>query len=280
MEYQKSVVELIKTRTSIRSYDEKSIEGSVIQKLNEYIKKINEEAKIDVRFVLTNNNRQDGNKAVKLGTYGVISGANSYILGILGNKGEDVLELGYLFEKIVLQASDLGLGTCWLGGTFKKSDFQQNIDLSKEEYIPIVSPVGFKKDKTRVIDSAMRAMAGSDKRKLWAEIFFEKNTSKPLSEEEAGFYAVPLEMVRLGPSASNKQPWRIIKDDNKFHFFLCRTKGYGLKSYDLQKNDIGIAKCHFELTTIELELNGKWEKLNNIDLPKDWEYMISWSVEV
>ncbi|MGH4140908.1 hypothetical protein [Clostridium sp.] len=58
--------------------------------------------------------------------------------------------------------------------------------------------------------------------------FFETDGLVPLNEDSAGEYVVPLEMVRLGPSASNKQPWRIIKDKNAYHFFLCRTKGYGV----------------------------------------------------
>ncbi|MGB4438289.1 MAG: nitroreductase family protein [Sedimentibacter sp.] len=61
------------------------------------------------------------------------------------------------------------------------------------------------------------------------------------SSEKLGTYGVPIEMVRLGPSASNKQPWRIIKDKNSYHFYLCRTKGYGSVNFDVQKNDLGIA---------------------------------------
>lgn len=279
MEYKNSVIELIKKRTSVRSFDEKNIGREIIQKLEEYISKTNEEAKIKVRFILTNNNNIAAGKGEKLGTYGVISGANAFIIGVLYTN-EDALEFGYLFEKIILFATDLGLQTCWLGGTFKKSDFQQNIDLLKNEFIPIVSPIGYKKEKPRVLESMMRSFAGSDKRKPLEEIFFEENTSKPLSEEKAGSYAIPLEMLRLSPSASNKQPWRIIKGDNKYHFYLCRTKGYGLPNYDLQKNDIGIAKCHFEVTANELGLKGKWENFTNINLTNEWEYMTSWSSEV
>lgn len=77
-----------------------------------------------------------------------------------------------------------------------------------------------------------------------------------MDENEAVEFELPLEMVRLGPSASNKQPLRIIKDENTFHFFVCRNKGYGIAGYDLQKNDIGIAKCHFDLTIKELEIKG------------------------
>jgi len=228
-------------------------------------------------FTLVSNNDINGKSVNKLGTYGFISGARSFIVGILDKQEKDALEFGYLFEKIVLFATDLGLQTCWLGGTFNKSHFKQNTNLLENEFIPIVSPVGFKREKPRFLESAMRNVVGADKRKPWNELFFEGNSTVLLSEDNAGSYAVPLEMVRLGPSASNKQPWRIIKDKNAFHFFLCRTNGYGVTSYDMQKNDIGIAKCHFELSANELGLKGTWQEMKNINALNGWEYICTWS---
>lgn len=280
MEFQKSVIELIKMRTSCRSYDERDIEAITLQKLKDFIEEINGATKIKVRFLVTYNNDIEGRTGKKLGTYGVISGVNSFIVGVLDIDEKDALEFGYLFEKIVLFATDLGLQTCWLGGTFNKSNFKQNTRILENEFIPIVSPVGTKKEKPRVFESAMRAVIGANKRKPWSELFFEGNSLIPLNEHSAGSYAVPIEMVRLGPSASNKQPWRIIKDNNAFHFFLCRTKGYGVTTYDMQKNDMGIAKCHFELSAKELGLKGKWQEMKNMNLPNAWEYISTWSEEV
>ena len=37
--------------------------------------------------------------------------------------------------------------------------------------------------------------------------------AEPLTEEEAGDYQFPLEMLRLAPSAVNKQPWRVVADE-------------------------------------------------------------------
>lgn len=150
------------------------------------------------------------------------------------------------------------------------------MSLLENEFIPIVSPVGIKKEKPRVFESAMRAVIGANKRKPWSELFFEVGGLVPLNEHSEGEYAIPLEMVRLGPSASNKQPWRIIKDNNAYHFFLCRTKGYGVTGYDMQKNDIGIAKCHFELSVNELGLKGSWEEIKNTNTPNNWEYICTW----
>lgn len=276
MELDKSAIELIKVRTSTRSYDEREIEKNTLEKLKTYIEKINEETQIRARFVFTNSNLIENEKEKKLGTYGVISGANAYIVGMLNRDEKNVVEFGYLFEKIILFATDLGLQTCWLGGTFNKSQFHQNMNLLENEFIPIVSPVGIKKEKPRVFETAMRTMIGANKRKAWSELFFQENGTEPLKQDNVGDYEIPLEMVRIGPSASNKQPWRIVKDGNQFHFFLCRTKGYGLIDYDIQMNDIGIAKCHFELSAIELGLNGEWQVINHVNKTNDWEYICTW----
>jgi hypothetical protein len=79
----------------------------------------------------------------------------------------------------------------------------------------------------------------------------------PLTREDIGVYSEILEMVRFGPSASNKQPWRIIVelDKNKFHFYTIKTDS----EYDkFPPLDIGIAVCHFDLTAKELNISGKW----------------------
>jgi hypothetical protein len=63
-----------------------------------------------------------------------------------------------------------------------------------------------------------------------------------LPEGAAGRYLDPLEMLRLGPSASNRQPWRVIKEQGRdiFHLYLRRSKGYDklIKAVDLQRMDI------------------------------------------
>lgn len=276
MEFKRPVTELIKERKSTRTFEQTKIDSERLQKLNDYISKINSEAKIKARFTLAYSEDTGSEAGKKLGTYGFIKGSNCFIVGVLDKDEKDALKFGYLFEMIVLFATDVGLQTCWLGGTFKKSDFEKSLSINSSEFIPIVSPVGVGKEKRRVVESAMRAVVGADKRKPWSELFFDGNTSVPLNETSAASYCVPLEMVRLGPSASNKQPWRIIKDNNAFHFFVSRTKGYGAPSYDIQVNDIGIAKCHFEVTANELGFKGEWKTLENVAAPSDWEYICSW----
>ncbi|NCB73282.1 MAG: nitroreductase [Clostridia bacterium] len=276
MEFQHSVLDLIKTRISSRTFKELAIEERTLEKLKSYIAELNGETKIKARFVLVNGDDAVLVQGKKLGTYGFIKGAGSFLVGVLDKAEPDALEFGYLFEKLILFATDLGLDSCWLGGTFKKSDFEKSLNLKDNEYIPIVSPVGYATEKRRILETAMRSFVGAANRKPWSELFFDGSIAKPLTEDKAAPFSSALEMVRLGPSASNKQPWRVLMDEKGFHFYICRTKGYGVPSYDVQLNDIGIAKCHFELCAKELELPGLWQKLENPVSVASWEYVCSW----
>jgi hypothetical protein len=93
-------------------------------------------------------------------------------------------------------------------------------------------------------------------------------------------------MVRLAPSASNKQPWRIVREDNAWHFYLSRTGGYAggpakrlLEVEDIQRVDIGNAMCHFELTARAAGLQGGWlTQLPNAQVPgQGLEYVATWA---
>lgn len=277
MEFSKSVIEIIKERFSCRSYDSAKIDAPKLQALREYLEKMNDHLEGQARFLYVETDPLAGSKNEKLGTYGMIAGANAFLVGVIGQQGASALEFGYCFERVVLFATDLDLGTCWLGGTFNRSEFAQKANLQAEEWIPIVSPVGGRRAKPRLMDGMVRAVAGSNKRKPWSELFFDGSVPNPLSEQSAGAYFQPLEMVRLAPSASNKQPWRIVQEKDRYHFFLCRTKGYLASRYDMQMNDIGIAKCHFELTANELGLAGKWDQVQGVKTPAEREYMTTWT---
>ena len=276
MKYKHAATELIRARRSCRSYDETQPEPQIRSRLIELAQEITAENSDKMRFVIIDKQPEPGKPPEKLGTYGMIKGATLYIVGIGHKENCDPLRFGYAFEELVLAATDLGLGTCWLGGTFRRDDFKKMIDLKEEERIFIVSPVGHPRETPRMLDHAFRGLIGADKRKPWQELFFQGDGSTPLSEADAGGYSIPLDMVRLAPSASNKQPWRIVHKDDAFHFFLARTKGYGVPGYDIQKNDIGIAMCHFELSAKEAGLTGHWESRKNALEFNDSEYIVSW----
>jgi hypothetical protein len=277
LELNKSVIENIKTRYSCRSYDSKPLDPSSEEELLDYIEHINKITQIKARFIFITKNTSD-ETPVKLGTYGMIAGAVNFIIGICDKDESNSMEFGYLFEKIILFATDINLQTCWLGGTFNRNEFTQKCHLQDNEYIAIVSPVGIKKQKPRFFDNAVRLAIGANNRKPFNELFFEHDLSTPLNENSIGDYKTPLEMVRLAPSASNKQPWRIIKNNDGYHFYLKRTKAYPSGLFDMQKNDIGIAMCHFELTAKYLGLKGEWNTNESQNTIIGLEYISTWAI--
>ncbi len=217
------------------------------------------------RFSLVAATAADRAALKDLGTYGFIAGATAFIVGAIERGPQDLEDFGFGMERAILKATDLGLGTCWLGGTFSKSGFASKIALSESELMPAVAAVGYAVDDNYAKDR-IRRMAGSNSRRPPQELFFDAAFGAPLSPADAGAYAAALELVRWAPSASNRQPWRIVRTPGGWHFFLARTKNYGkgtllfsvLQLADLQRVDMGIAMCHFELAAREAGLAGAW----------------------
>jgi nitroreductase len=286
MFYSEPVTEIIRKRFSCRSYIEKPIAEEERERLSDYLSATGAGPfGAAVRFKLVAATDQDRKALKGLGTYGFIKGATGFIVGAVGPSRKNLEDYGYMMESVILSVTDMGLGTCWLGGSFTRSRFAKKISATVEEVVPAVTSVGYilKKEQSGV---TIRQLVGGHDRQLWGNLFFREKFGIPLSPDEAGPYAVPLEMVRIAPSASNKQPWRIIKDGDYWHFYMQRTRGYGntltfklLNIADLQRVDMGIAMCHFEMAAGELGLKGRWDiKDPKIEKPDTLcEYTATWT---
>ncbi len=281
-----SITEIIRQRYSVRIYQDKSIAAETQAALGSRLEAIqNGPLGTPVRFRLAAALADDSQALRGLGTYGLIKNPCGFIVGA-ARAGEHALEdYGFAMEQAILEATTLGLGTCWLGGNFTQSSFGKRIEKRAAEIVPAVCVVGYAAADSRERD-VIRQRARADQRLPWERLFFDEGFDQPLEREAAGDYAKALEMLRLAPSASNKQPWRVIREGRRWHFYCQRTPRYGkgtliftlLQLADLQRLDIGIAMCHFELTAREAVLRGAWE----CDDPglgaaeKDRVYIASW----
>jgi len=286
MPFAHPVEELVEQRFSCRSYLSQPVEEQTLQRLTDYAAALQTGPfGTQLRFSLGAAREKDQKALRKLGTYGFIKGATGFIIGVIQDDEKNLEDFGYLMESIILFATDIGLGTCWLGGTFTKSSFSERVSPRPGELIPAVVSLGYCAKKPRRFDAVIRNSAGAERRLSWEQLFSDSRFGVPLSRETAGDYATTLEMVRRAPSASNKQPWRIIKDGNRWHFFLQRTPGYRERMLvrlftvaDMQRIDMGIAMCHFELVARDHGLDGRWE-INTPAIEKYdefTEYTVSW----
>ena len=280
-----SIQEIIEQRYSCRSYTDEPIQETHRQALYNFIMAHRTgPLGTQARFELVSATQDDRQSLKGLGTYGYIKNPTCFIIGAIRQSPKYLEEYGYLLEHIILYATDMGLGTCWLGGTFSKSNFAKKISLRDEEAIPAVVSTGCSVKKNGSGEWT-RSYLKANRRFPTDQLFFADEFGNPLVMDAAGEYSQPLEMVRRAPSASNKQPWRIVRVGDAWHFYLQRTKGYGkgtlifrmLRLADLQRVDIGIAMCHFELSARSLGLRGRWivedPKLNKTE---NIEYTITW----
>lgn len=211
-----SIQEAVTKRYSVRTYDSKTVEKETREKIYDFAKMQKNPLgpKIKIQFI----EKKTGANGEKLGTYGIIKGAELYLGVTVPNETYAPEALGYEFEELVLYATSLGLGTCWLGGTFNRSAFAAAMKIGEGEIFPILSPLGYPAQKKSLTEQIMRISTKADARLPWKDLFFKDKFGSILTEEDAGKYRFPLEMLRLAPSAVNKQPWRVVFSDGKVHF--------------------------------------------------------------
>ncbi len=235
----------------------------------------------DVRFALVSLTEAERGESQALWTYGVIRNATTFVAGAIDPAQPGAtFDFGHCLERVILEATRLGLGTCWLGGTFRTGPFASRMSLPERFQIPCVTPVGHGAERRTLLEKTFRFMAGSDRRKPWSELFFEEDGSRSLTRETAGRFAEPLECLRLAPSASNKQPWRVFKarSGEAWHFGLARNALYdrSVSSVSLQEIDLGIGASHFELACRAAGIAGNLQREPRVELPGGLEHVATW----
>ena len=117
------IEETIKNRVSVRSYDSKRLSENDKEKLVNEISQLTNPFGENVQIHLIE--KDAASNGEKLGTYGVIKGANTF-LGVTTDKSEfGLVAAGYQFENLVLIATNMGLATVWLAATFSREQFEK-----------------------------------------------------------------------------------------------------------------------------------------------------------
>ena len=121
-------------------------------------------------------------------------------------------------EAFVLEAAALGIDTCWVSGTYRRSVV--DADLTENERVVAVTPLGV----------AEKEPPTARKRKKLAEICTTPPENWPLWAYQAA------EAVRQAPSAVNMQPWHLSYAQRTLRLLGKRADSL----------DMGIAMLHME----------------------------------
>ena len=236
----------IDKRTSRRTYEGNNISEDKIDGLKKLINEINNEASLNLQFIEEGKKVFDNFKS----TYGLIKGAKSFI-ALVGNSNIENVEnkIGYYGEFIVLEATNLGLGTCWLGGTYDKEAANSIISLNENENMYCIIAIGNVQENKSFKEKLVKGIFKN--RKSFDKIFITEE------KDLKGWVKSGMDAVIKAPSAINKQPWLFNLIDNKI------SVTYEKENTGYEKIDVGISMAHFELGTKNEGINGKWHFAQN-----------------
>lgn len=266
-------IKAIEARRSVRTYTGQPLSAETKAKIMQHASSLTnpfDAKQVEIGII----DRAEANaKGEKLGTYGTIRGARTFLCLAVADRAADIMAGGYMMEDLILYATSEGLGTVWLGGTFKRKSFARAVNLAEGMILPAVCAIGEAAERS-LVEKLTRLIAKADHRKPWRELFFDCYLNQPLSESAAAEYAEPLEMLRLAPSATNTQPWRMVKIGETFHFYAQYKSGISAYELRMRHLDMGIALAHFVLSAQQLKLPAR---VSVSDprlpyLPKDYHY--------
>lgn len=159
-------------------------------------------------------------------------------------------EVGYTGEGIILEATALGLNTCWVAGFFRPENVASLVKIQDNERVLAVTPVGYANGFESLGERLMTGF-GLTHRRLPLSKLIDGGRVDNMPE----WVKVALEAARLAPSAVNRQPWGFEIDGSGITVFV-RTSG---PEFNVSKRlDCGIAMLHIEVAALHYGCSGKW----------------------
>lgn len=223
-----TLLEAIEKRISRRSYLDTPIEPEKLSRIKGLIEKYNAVSGMSLQFV------EDGSKAFQgFGkSYGMFNGVRSFIALVGKTSDPDLYEkAGYYGELLVLEATVLGLGTCFVGGTYDKKNCPCVV--KEDETLTCVITIGNVEDSPGFKEKMIYRMTHIGG-KIQLEKIYEADREVP------SWFMDGVRAVMLAPSAVNRHPVRVAYKSGKVSAYVENTK-----SADLM--DLGIAKANFEI---------------------------------
>lgn len=216
--------EAMEKRCSRRSYKKEALSVEMLIFLNERIKEYNKLANLHMHFVTNEATAFQGLKK----SYGMFKNVEHYIMLICDTKDVYSKEkLGYYGERLVLEATSKGLGTCWVGGTFDRASCPY--PLQAHEIIACVIAIGNVDDKLHIKEKIIAKAIHRKSKTIQAMSNANKNSPR--------WFLQGMEAVKMAPSAVNKQPVTFTLHNNRVTAIVQNHEYL----------DLGIAMLHFEL---------------------------------
>lgn len=193
--------------------------------------------------------------------YGRILGAPHFIVAISEVTAGYMENMGFRMEQMILYATALGLGTCWMGGFYSRQKVGHLVGLAEDEQVVALTPVGWPAagGPGRLLDKTLKAFVPDrGGRKPLERLVFAGRWDVPAGQylTQQTVLRTALEAARRAPSWRNTQPWRFIITENMLVVTTSRpAEQIGLPYYRL---DAGIAMSHISLVALCAGIEPAW----------------------
>ena len=191
-----------------------------------------------------------------VGSYGKIKDAPAFI-AFIGNMDSASVqeEVGYTGEGVILEATALGLNTCWVAGFFKPEIVASLVGIKSNERVLAVTPVGYAL-RFESLEEKLMTGFGRTHRRVPISRLISSLTQDSLLE----WIRASIQAARLAPSAVNRQPWGFDVQDGSITVYV-RTDG---PEFNVSKRlDCGIAMLHIEVAALNCGVRGEWQFLKS-----------------
>jgi len=92
-----------------------------------------------------------------------------------------LVDVAIATEHLVLEAANLGLGTCWLG-FFDEKEIKELLEIPKEIRVVALTPLGYPHPSEGVWGKVVKMAVGSKKRKNLGEIAYDGKWGNPFEK--------------------------------------------------------------------------------------------------
>lgn len=237
-------LQAVEARISCRAYTTTPIDPAALEALQAKVEEANRSAGLHFQLY---GPRKDGT-AIDMSPK-MFAGNPPLYAALVAQKGPDPEEkLGYYGEQLVLLATQLGLGTCWVASTYDHDTVRVNLNAG--EALHDVVPIGYAPAKIPLIQRTIRSRIRARSKKN-RDLF---QGPYPL-DQAPGWIQAAIQAVQLAPSAVCEQPVVFTQDSPESPI---RATLPVVKS-GLGYTDLGIAKLHFQLSAEANGHRGAWE---------------------
>ena len=239
--------EAVQTRYSQQKFMTKDIKAFTLKSLEKKIKELNE-IYPELRIEIIKKSIKEILPALK-GKYGNFTDSPAFMVFFINDNGENSwTKMGYMGEAAILEATALGLGSCWIGARYIPDRSRLKLNLKRGERLVAVSPIGYSSEDYSLTRHFISKLFPHRDRKDVRELCPDGYGS-----DWPGWVKNAIKLGSFAPSRLNRQPWRFYYGDDKL-VVDCKGEPSAYK-----RLECGIALLHLEIGALDGGVSGEVE---------------------